>query len=187
VTHDPLDAKRQIAEYHEFMEDQRLVINPEAMVAPEVLEALLAANEPFRVTWARRRADLKTSQDYDRAIATILSDAGQRKRVIVAAVIQHRRLRGAKPTLREDYFERLLRYASKHEAKPTAAVEATMNPEPPQRIEAAADYRDRVIFAEQARLAGHTVSNYIRALAGLMPIFRGNDPIEQQRRIDQQW
>jgi len=83
-----------------------LVINLEARIPQEKLDAWMDADMRFRNTWNRQRHDLKdqSSSGYDMALADFGVDAGLTDQQIVDLIIHHRRIHGQKARTKLDYF-----------------------------------------------------------------------------------
>ncbi len=92
-----------------------LNLSPSAIAPPLKLEALIENDPRFRLTWERKRADLKdqSSSSYDMALANFAAAAEWTRQEAASLIIEWRRRHGegVAKSMRLDYMERTLRKA----------------------------------------------------------------------------
>ena len=176
---------------HLVLAPEDVIVDPESELPDEILDPLLEADQTFRDTWLRRRSDLSDRQrDYDRELTRLLADHKVDPQEIVDGIIHHRRMHGRKPELRVRHFRQLLSQEWRREqAEPPKSAPQPRVPRSDRRqVCLAANDPEQAILEELARREGQTISNYLRALAGMPPVYQGRpDPIQEARREDWIW
>lgn len=94
--------------------DTPLVVNTNARIPAEMLDAWMRDDLRFRNTWNRQRHDLKdqSQSGYDLALACFGIDAGLPEQRIVDLIVHHRSLFARSQRTRVDYFQRTIAKAN---------------------------------------------------------------------------
>ena len=137
---DPEAEEKAAREWAERFADKPLVINQNARIPDDVIEAWGNCGDVvgmrFRNTWNRQRHDLKdqSQSGYDLALACFGLDAGLSEQGIVDLISHHRQVHHQKPRTRVEYFQRTITKAAKRVQgmDPFAAAAASAPPESPQ-------------------------------------------------------
>ncbi len=132
---DPEEEERAAREWRERFADKPLVVNPNATIPQEMLDAWMDPNKVdprdamrFRNTWNRQRHDLKdqTQSGYDLALACFGMDAGLSEQQIVDLICHHRKAHNLKARNRLDYYQRTIAKAEKKTGGGKAPILASM-------------------------------------------------------------
>lgn len=124
--------------------DTPLVVDTNARIPSEMLDAWMRDDMRFRNTWNRLRHDLKdqSQSGYDLALACFGVDAGLPEQRIVDLIVHHRFLFARSQRTRVDYFQRTIAKANERTggAGSRAAGEFSVpaNPAPPPTVGPAA-------------------------------------------------
>ena len=137
---DPEAEEKAAREWVERFTDKPLVINMNARIPDDVIEAWSNCGDVtgmrFRNTWNRQRHDLKdqSQSGYDLALACFGLDAGLSEQGIVDLIVHHRQIHSQRPRTRVDYFQRTITKAAKRVQgiDPFAVVTPSAPPRPAQ-------------------------------------------------------
>ncbi len=124
-------------EWAERFADTPLVVDTNARIPQEMLDAWMRDDMRFRNTWNRQRHDLKdqSQSGYDLALACFGVDAGLPEQRIVDLIVHHRSLFARSQRTRIDYFQRTIARAYQRTGGPDSrnvgAFGAAADPVPP--------------------------------------------------------
>jgi hypothetical protein len=101
-------------EWADRFADRPLVIDADARIPQEMLDAWMRDDMRFHNTWNRQRHDLKdqSQSGYDLALACFGVDAGLSEQRIVDLIVHHRSLFARSQRTRVDYFQRTITRAN---------------------------------------------------------------------------
>jgi hypothetical protein len=107
---DPEAEEKATREWAERFADKPLVINIDARIPQEMLDAWMARDLRFKNTWLRQRHDLKdqSQSGYDMALAVFGAQNGLTEQKIVDLIVHHRNLYSRLQRTRIDYFQRTI-------------------------------------------------------------------------------
>jgi hypothetical protein len=120
-----------VRDWAEQFKDKPLVVNLEARIPQDILDAWIEFDERFRKTWLMERGDLKdpSNSGYDLALANFGVDAGLTEQQIIDLIVHHRSKHGARPRRMLDYFLRTISKAWSS-GKPAEELPAHLQPDP---------------------------------------------------------
>ena len=135
---EPEAEERAAREWKERFADKPLVVNLNARIPEEMLNAWMREDMRFENTWLRRRHDLKdqSQSGYDLALACFGVYAGLSEQQMVDLIIHHRALYSRPKRTTLDYFRRTISKASQNTSASApllvAAPSPTTGPPAPQ-------------------------------------------------------